>query len=302
MRARAVSRFYIALPLSSVVMGALAGWLLGLNGKLGLAGWQWLFLVEGLPAVFFSFVILKVLPDGPAKAAWLTTEEKAWLATKLQADSQTAHLSHDAGILQALLSPKVWLIGAFFLCALTANYAYSFSAPAILQAATGWSVANVGYLIAGFGLLGALAMLLNSAHSDRTGERSLHCIVPCLIMAAGFLIAGLIDSGWIVVIALGATYLSFVALLGPANAVPMQFLAGRAAAAGLAAMNTITMFSGFLGPYWMGLMKDATGTYQAGLRGLVLPALAGAGVMFVLTRSLRKPATLRLADATELAN
>jgi ACS family tartrate transporter-like MFS transporter len=302
MRARAVSRFYIALPLSSVVMGALAGWLLGLNGKLGLAGWQWLFLVEGLPAVFFSFVILKMLPDGPAKAAWLTTEEKAWLATKLQADSQTAHLSHDAGILQALLSPKVWLIGAFFLCALTANYAYSFSAPAILQAATGWSVANVGYLIAGFGLLGALAMLLNSAHSDRTGERSLHCIVPCLIMAAGFLIAGLIDSGWIVVIALGATYLSFVALLGPANAVPMQFLAGRAAAAGLAAMNTITMFSGFLGPYWMGLMKDATGTYQAGLRGLVLPALAGAGVMFVLTRSLRKPATLRLADATELAN
>ncbi|MGA2558910.1 MAG: MFS transporter [Terracidiphilus sp.] len=302
MRARAVSRFYIALPLSSVVMGALAGWLLGLNGKLGLAGWQWLFLVEGLPGVFFSFVILKMLPDGPAKAAWLTTEEKAWLATKLQADSQTAHLSHDAGILQALLSPKVWLIGAFFLCALTANYAYSFSAPAILQAATGWSVANVGYLIAGFGLLGALAMLLNSAHSDRTGERSLHCIVPCLIMAAGFLIAGLIDSGWIVVIALGATYLSFVALLGPANAVPMQFLAGRAAAAGLAAMNTITMFSGFLGPYWMGLMKDATGTYQAGLRGLVLPALAGAGVMFVLTRSLRKPATLRLADATEVAN
>ena len=195
MRARAVSRFYIALPLSSVVMGALAGWLLGLNGKLGLAGWQWLFLVEGLPAVLFSFVILKMLPDGPAKAAWLTTEEKAWLATKLQADSQTAHLGHDAGILQALLSPKVWLIGAFFLCALTANYAYSFSAPAILQAATGWSVANVGYLIAGFGLLGALAMLLNSAHSDRTGERSLHCIVPCLIMAAGFLIAGLIDSG-----------------------------------------------------------------------------------------------------------
>ena len=260
MRARAVSRFYIALPLSSVVMGALAGWLLGLNGKLGLAGWQWLFLVEGLPAVLFSFVILKMLPDGPAKAAWLTTEEKAWLATQLQADSQTAHLNHDAGILQALLSPKVWLIGAFFFCALTTNYAYSFSAPAILQAATGWSVANVGYLIAGFGLLGALAMLLNSAHSDRTGERSLHCIVPCLIMAAGFLIAGLIDSGWIAVIALGATYLSFAALLAPANAIPMQFLAGRAAAAGLAAMNTITMFSGFLGPYWMGLMKTPQAT------------------------------------------
>src|SRR6202789_1729210 len=83
MRARAVSRFYIALPLSSVVMGALAGWLLGLGGKLGLAGWQWLLLIEGLPAVLFSFVILKLLPDCPATAAWLEPDEKAWLQQQI---------------------------------------------------------------------------------------------------------------------------------------------------------------------------------------------------------------------------
>ncbi len=302
MRARAVSRFYIALPLSSVVMGALAGWLLGLNGKLGLAGWQWLFLVEGLPAVFFSLIILKTLPDNPSKAAWLTAEEKAWLDGQLQADKQTAHLGEHAGVMKALLSPKVWMIGAFFFCVLTTNYAYTFSAPAILQAATGWSVASVGYLIAGLGLAGALAMLLNSAHSDRTGERSLHCIVPCLIMAAGFLAASLADSAWIVVIGLGASYLCFTALLGPANAVPMQFLAGRAAATGLAAMNTITMFSGFLGPYWMGLMKDATGTYALGLRGLVLPALGAAAVMFFLTRSLRVRTPLLVLQSNESAS
>src|SRR5580700_11404338 len=103
MRARAVSRFYIALPLSSVLMGSLAGWLLGLGGKLGLAGWQWLFLVEGMPAVLFSFVILKMLPDGPAKAAWLTPEEKAWLQNQLKSDSEGAHLGHEAGVMQALL-------------------------------------------------------------------------------------------------------------------------------------------------------------------------------------------------------
>src|SRR5271166_4470088 len=116
MRARAVSRFYIALPLSSVVMGSLAGWLLGLGGKLGLAGWQWLFLTEGLPAVGFRLVILKLLPDGPAKAAWLTLEEKAWLQRQLGEDGARAHLGHGVGVLPALLSPKVWLIGLCFFC------------------------------------------------------------------------------------------------------------------------------------------------------------------------------------------
>src|SRR5450631_1187039 len=110
MRARAISRFYIALPLSSVVMGSLAGWLLGLGGKLGLAGWQWLFLVEGLPAVAFSLVILKMLPESPAKAVWLTADEKAWLDSQLKADSAKAHLKHDTGLFRVLFSPKVWMI------------------------------------------------------------------------------------------------------------------------------------------------------------------------------------------------
>jgi ACS family tartrate transporter-like MFS transporter len=301
MRARAVSRFYIALPLSSVVMGSLAGWLLGLGGKLGLAGWQWLFLVEGLPAVLFSFAILKMLPDGPAKATWLTTEEKSWLLGQLKADGEHAHLGHEAGVMQALLSPKVWMIGAYFFFALTTSYAYGFSAPAILQGVTGWSVTNVGILIACFGLAGAAGMLLNSAHSDRTGERALHCIVPCMVIAIGFLTATYARTPLIVVAALAASFIAFNSMLGPALALPSQFLAGRAAAAGIAAMNTITMFSGFVGPYWMGLMKDTTGSYQAGLRGLALPALGAAAMMFALTQSLKRRVSIPLIKASELA-
>ncbi len=301
MRARAVSRFYIALPLSSVVMGTLAGWLLGLGGKLGLAGWQWLFLVEGLPAVLFSLVILRLLPDGPGKAAWLSDEEKAWLARQLDEDGAQAHLGHEAGVLRALLSPKVWMMGAYFFCALTCNYGYGFSAPAILQGATGWSVGNVGLLVAGFGLAGAAAMLLNGAHSDHSGERALHCIVPCVLMGAGYLAASLAHSPWVVVPALGASYVFFMSMQGPALSVPTQFLAGRAAAAGIAAMNTITMFSGFAGPYWMGVMKDATGSYQAGLRGLAIPSLGAALVMFVLTRSLKRRVSAPAREAEALA-
>ena len=287
-RARAVSRFYVALPLSSVVMGSVAGWLLGLQGKLGLSGWQWLFLLEGLPAAAFSLVILKMLPDSPGKATWLTIAEKAWLAAQLKADGEKAHLGHEAGVAQTLLEPKVWMIGAYFFFALTVNYAYNFSAPAILQGATGWSITNVGYLVACIGLAGAAGMLLNSAHSDRNGERALHCIVPCLVMAAGYLTASYAKEPWLVVVALAASFTAFMSMLGPANAVPMQFLAGRAAAAGIAAMNTITMFSGFVGPNWMGMMKDRTGSYDAGLRGLVLPSLLAAGTMYALTRSLAR--------------
>ena len=290
MRARAVSRFYIALPLGSVVMGALAGWLMGLDGTFGLKGWQWLFLVEGMPAVLFSFVILAWLPDRPEQARWLTETEKAWLDRQLESDSERAHLGHGAGTLRALLSPKVWMIGAFFFCMLTCNYALSFTMPAILQAVTGWSIADVGYMVAGFGVSGAAGMLLGGSNSDRTGERLLHCIIPCCVMGASCFVAGFGRPAWLVVASLGVSFVAFNALQGPALAVPTEFMAGRAAAVGIAAMNTITMFSGFVGPYWMGLAKDATGTYWLGLRGLIVPSLVAATMMFILTRSLaRRP-------------
>lgn len=291
MRARAVSRFYIALPLASTVMGFLAGWLMGLNGKLGLAGWQWLFLLEGIPPVLYSLVMLRFLPDKPADAKWLTPEEKQWIARQLAADNAKAHLGHEAGVLRALLSPKVWLVGSFFLCVLTGNYALSFSLPAILQIVTGWSVGSVGLIVAGFGLLGAASMLFGGVSSDRTGDRARHCIVPCCVMGLSFFLAGTGRPGWLVITTLLIAFAAYNAMQAPALAIPTQFMAGRAAAAGIAAMNTITMFSGFIGPYWMGRAKDLTGAYWLGLRGLAVPSLIAAVVMTVLTRSLARRST-----------
>ncbi len=288
MRARAVSRFYIALPLSSTVMGTVAGWLLGMSGKLGMRGWQWLFLVEGIPAILFSFVLLKALPDGPDHVSWLTAEEKAWMKRTLRDEAAQAHIGHGAGVMQALLSPKVWAIGLVMFFLLMCSYSYGFSAPAILQGATGWSVATVGYVIALFGVGGAVAMLLAAANSDRTGERTLHVIVPALIAGAGYLIASYGHGVWTVVVPLGVSFFFYNSLQGPVLAVPMQFLAGRAAAAGVAAMNTITMFSGLAGPAWMGWMKDKTGDYRMGLRGLLVSCLCAAGIMYWLSRSLKR--------------
>ena len=298
-RSRAISRFYIAFPLASVVMGSLAGWLMGLDGLLGLAGWQWLFLLEGAPAALFSFVILRMLPDSVNEAPWLTIEEKSWLKKQLEIDGHQAHLGHSAGALRALLSLKVWMIGAFFFFTLLCGYAFNFSAPAILQTATGWNVAQVGYLIAAFGLAGAVSMLVNSAHSDWTGERAMHCIVPSLIMGVAFLVAGSTRIPWLVVLSLGVSFVAYTSILCPGVSIPTQFLAGPAAAAGIAAMNTITMFSGFVGPYVMGLLKDATGSYEAGLRGMLIPSLVAAAIMYALTRSLARP---RIIPALDVAN
>ncbi len=135
-RGRAISRFYVALPLSSVVMGSLAGALLNLDGQFGLAGWQWLFLVEGLPAIALSIVILIALPDSPAQARWLTGDERAWIKTQLAADDARPGVAADAGVLRALVEPRVWLLGLSSMCILGAAYAFNLSAPALLQGVT----------------------------------------------------------------------------------------------------------------------------------------------------------------------
>jgi ACS family tartrate transporter-like MFS transporter len=202
--------------------------------------------------------------------------------------------------LRALLLPKVWMIGAYFLCALTTSHAYGFSAPEILEGASGWTVGQVGDLVACFGLAGAAAMLLNGAHSDGSGERSFHCIIPCITIAFGYLVASYAHAPSVVIAALEASFIAFMSMQGPALAIPTEFLAGKAAAARIAVMNTITMFSGFIGPASMGIMKDATGSYQAGLRGLALPALGAAAFMFALSRSLKRRTAFRLAAATEI--
>jgi MFS transporter, ACS family, tartrate transporter len=288
MRARAVSRFYIALPLSSSVMGTVAGALLGLQGRLGLAGWQWLFLVEGLPAIVLSVVFLLCLPDTPADAKWLVPEERQWLTNQISLDAASG--GHTDDVFKALRDPRVLQLGLVFLCMLGANYAYAFSAPAILHNLTGFSITNVGFLIAAIGLLGALAMIVNAERSDRRGERYWHVIVPFLLIAAGFAVGGISTVPWVAVPALALTVIANSSLQGPHLAIPPTFLKGKSLAAGIAAMNTIGILGGFLGPYWMGIAKDLTGDYQHGLLTLTIPALIAAGIVMFIWRNARSAA------------
>ena len=283
-RARVISRFYIALPLSSTVMGSLAGSLLGLNGRLGLRGWQWLFLVEGFPPLVLSALFFFFLPDTPAEAGWLTPAERTWLVRTLAAAREehapAGHALHDLGV--ALRDTRVLLLGLFFLCILTVLYGWAFSAPVILAGLTGWTVGQVGWLIAGMGLLGAVAMLLTAEHSDRRGERTWHIVVPCLLMGAAFLVGGGTRTAGIAVPAFALTVAAYNAAQGPVLALPAAFLSGRASAIGYAAITGIGVAGGFLGPFWMGRARDFTGDYQRGLLTLALPSFAAAGIVWWL--------------------
>ena len=146
-----------------------------------------------------------------------------------------------------------------------------------LQRATGLGVTAVGWLVSGAGLLGAAAMLGNAAHSDRTGERRWHVAVPFLVMVVAFAVSGLLRTPWVVVAGLTVAYVCNVGLQTPMLAVPGTFLKGRSMAAGIAAMNTVGMMGGFIGPWAMGVVKDHTGEYRMGLVALVVPCFGGGG-------------------------
>jgi MFS transporter, ACS family, tartrate transporter len=289
-RARTISRFYVALPLSSVVMGAIAGALLGLQGRMGLAGWQWLFVAEGLPAVLLSAVFFFFLPETPADAKWLSVAEHDWLVEQLRADNAAAGEggAHGAGVLHAILNPRVLLLGFLLFCLYIGDYAVKFTAPLIIQQITGFSNTNVGFVIAVLGLLGAASMVLNGMHSDRTNERYLHIAVPVLLMVAAFVVSGLSVAPIAVLPAFAVLFMGFTATGGPVWVIPSSFLTGKSAAAGIATVNMIAILGGFVGPYWMGLAKDWTGNYQSGLLTLAAPELLAAAIVLYMRRQARR--------------
>ena len=282
MRARAVSRFYIAFPISTVVMGSLAGELMGLNGHLAMAGWQWLFLVEALPAIVFGIAFYILLPDGPSDAPWLTEPERSAILAAVAQDTVPAP-AHQS-IAPAFRDARVWLIGLVFLCVQAGNSVYSFFAPAIVKSVTGASIAGTGFLLATLGVLGAVSMLLASIYSDRSGERHTHVLPYCLLMLAGFVACGLSMSPRIALPALAIVFCSYCAMQGPLWAIPAAFLSGRSAAAGIAAINMIGILGGFIGSYWMGFARDLTGNYQRGLLTMTAPVLIAGAIMIYLHR------------------
>ena len=262
--ARAISRFYIAVPLGAACMGGISGALLSLHGSSSLAGWQWLFLIEGLPAVVLGLVIFFCLPDSPAQAGWLDDTDRTWLKSRLLDAALPAPRYWSTQLRTVLSMPLVWQLGCCNFLILGANYAFAFSAPAVLKAGTQWDVQRVGWFMSATGLIGALAMLANGWHSDRAAERHLHVAIPLALMAAmQWTIAGA-HSAVVLLPAYGLYYMGVYAVQAAFWPIPSTALRGADAAVGLAAIGSIGIFGGFVGPYLWGIARQHTGDFVLG--------------------------------------
>jgi MFS transporter, ACS family, tartrate transporter len=279
-----VARFYVSSPIVSIFMGVVAGALLNLRGKWSLAGWQWLFMVEALPALAMGVVFFFCLPDGPGDAAWLEVAERRAILDGLESTAGEPHGSAGGSLGTALRDGRVWLLGTFMLCMLTSIYAFVFSLPAIIKDVTGMSDTHVGFAIAAMYVLGSAAMVGNGILSDRAGERFWHVTAGCGLMVAGFVACGASRAPAVTMPALTLAIIAYNSMQGPLFAIATGFLRGRAAAAGIATMNTIAIVGGFIGPYWMGFARDWTGNYQRGLLTCAVPMLVAAGILLHLRR------------------
>ena len=288
LRARTISRFYMALPLSAVFMGAIAGALFRLDGVWHLRGWQWLFLVEGAPAVLLSVVFLKCLPDTPRDARWLAQAELEWIETKLAAEGEDVPGGHATGIGDALGDIRVWLFGLTNLLMLGVNYASTFAMPDILRGLTGYSVGAIGYLISAMGLLGAFGMIFNAWLSDRSGRSYRHMVVPSVLEAICLLAVVFTTRPYLAIPILGVMYFAHNAIQGPLLALPSTFLKGKGAAAGLATINMVGILGGVLYPPLMEWLRDRTGDYRLGLGVLSLTMLAATAVVLTLRAQTRR--------------
>lgn len=217
-----------------------------------------------------------------------------WIQRRLANEPRrSAHSGDDLG--QAFRDSRVWLLGAFNFFLLVAAYGYNFSAPQLVKQVTGLGNTGVGFIIAGVGLLGALSMLLNGWHSDKTGDRRWHLVLPMLLIAASYLAAGSSVRPVVVLPAIAGIFCGLTAVIVPMWTIPPEFLRGRSAAAGIATVNTIGILGGFVGPYLMGVLTDWTGGFQRGLLVLAAPALIAALLLEVLHHySMRRPAMAAL--------
>jgi len=287
-RARVGALFMTAAPVSFIIGAPVSDALLRLDGRLGLAGWQWLFLMEGLPAVALGIAALFVLTDRPEQATWLAPDERAWLARRMAEDRASRPPAGHGSILPAMASPKVWQLSIVYFLNTLVTYGVFLWFPTILRDAAGGTSMRLTLASAIPFVAALIAMVWIGRHSDRTGERKRHVAACALTGAAGLIVAALFPHN-VAMLVFGFT-LSQVgqrSVMSVFWAIPPMLLAGTAAAAGIALINAIGNLGGFVGPSVMGALRQSTGAYTGGL--LVLAGAVAAEAVLVV--SIRLPRT-----------
>jgi sugar phosphate permease len=283
-RAKAVAFFYAANPLSYVIGSPLAGLLLGLSW-LGLRGWRWLFIIEGIPAVLLGLITIWYMTDWPEQASWLPDEEKSWIIGELKQEREVKRRHRSFQVWEALRHRDVILLTLCYFCAMTGSYGIAFWLPTILKRLSGKSDFKVTLLAALPYVAAFITQQVNGWHSDRTQERRWHAALPVFVCGMALVLAVLsraslaFSVGWFVVA--GGAFYGFQPVFW---AVPTRFLSESAAAASIGLINSVGNLGGFVGPMVMGYLATRTHSFSAGLLYLVASLFVSGILMLAVGR------------------
>jgi ACS family tartrate transporter-like MFS transporter len=280
-RARVVGYFMAAIPLSTVIGSPVSGALLGLNGMGGMAGWQWVYLLEAAPALVLSIVVLFYLTDQPAHATWLKAEERDWLVSRLAQERVKRESVRNFSVREALFNPRVLAIALIYFGANATNYGLSFFLPQIVKA-FGLTNLQTGFVTSLPYIVGVFSMVIWGRHSDRKLERKWHVAIALLVAAGGIGAAAGLDNPVLKMAALSIAGFGIFGCLPIIWTLPAAFLSGAAAACGIAVVNSLGNLAGFFGPFAMGWIKDSTGGFGAGLLCLSGAGLVGVAAVLLL--------------------
>jgi len=264
-RTRIIAWFMVAIPISSVIGGPLSGWLLSLDGQFGIAGWQWLFLVEGFPAVIVGIVLLLTLPDRPEDARWLSDDERRIVRERLEAERRPKEVTH---LLVALRDPRVLILGGVQFGFLVGSYGIGIFLPQILDTGRLTDL-EIGFVTSAAYAVASVTMIVWAGHVDRHGNKVGNLTAACALAAVGFVGSiAFSDKLWVSVIWITVAVSGVNAARALFWTIPPRFLTGMAAAGGLAFINSIGTTGGFVGPVFMGWLRDHTGSFAIGQMAL----------------------------------
>ena len=297
-RGRVTAGFMIAIPIASFIAAPLSGYLLQVTG-LGFSNWQWMFILEGIPSVLFGIAVLFFLTDRPSRATWLSDEQRAWLTNEMDIERDAALQAtggpdHGLGeVFRSLLSWNVMSLALIYFGLTTGLYGIELWLPQIVKA-FGVSNVEVGFIVAVPYAVAIATMLLWASYSDRSGDRLNHVALACGIGCLGMGLAAAVSGHpvWTMVF-LSVSISGVMASRPPFWTLPTEFLSGRKAAAGIAAINSIGNLGGFFGPTLIGYARDLSGSFTAGL--MVSAATLLASTIFTLSLRRRAPARTAVA-------
>jgi len=280
-RARTVARFMAAAPLSGVIGGPISGALLNWHGRAGLAGWQWLFLMEGLPAILLGVVALTYLTNRPEDALWLTNDQRGWLLDRLEREAGGLPGAEGQPFI-AFRTAAIWALAFVYFGLNTVSYGVSMWLPNLIHSVSGVSNVVIGLLSAIPYLAAVIVMIWVGVHSDRSGERRWHTALPAFAGAVALGVAAYSNSLAVSIAAISVAVLGVFSMVAPFWTMPTTLLRGVSVAVGIALINSVGNLGGFFGPYIIGWMRNVTGNFRGGLLvvGTVL-AMSGLVVLRV---------------------